>query len=177
MFASASVLPRVPQGTQFITGVCARDADCASDCCGFNTGKCAGPVIAQDRDGGCGFGDGVPNNRAAQVIQGPNASAAPGVPKNGGAPPPPPAAAPPPPGKNCHPFPSRSHTHHVFIQQTALANLRALSSSLESALATLTVLQIAVASIPESAQALSSHNNEMVDVALEMVSQTTAPLK
>ncbi|KAL5344666.1 hypothetical protein ACLOAV_010358 [Pseudogymnoascus australis] len=44
------------QGTQFITGPCTSDADCASGCCGFNTGKCAGPVIALERDGGCGFG-------------------------------------------------------------------------------------------------------------------------
>jgi len=95
LLATATVLPRVPAGTQFITGACKSDADCASDCCGFRTGKCAGAVIAQDRDGGCGFGEAVPNNRAAQRIQGPNASAAPGVPRPGGgggaAPAPPPA--------------------------------------------------------------------------------------
>eukprot|EP00753_Platysulcus_tardus_P021807 PLAT9133.1.p3 GENE.PLAT9133.1~~PLAT9133.1.p3 ORF type:complete len:202 (+),score=9.63 PLAT9133.1:124-729(+) len=79
LMASASVLPRQP-GTQFITGVCKSDADCASGCCGFNSGKCAGPVIAQERDGGCGFGDAQPNNIAAQAIQGPNAEKAPGVP-------------------------------------------------------------------------------------------------
>lgn len=56
-------------GAQFITGVCSSDADCASDCCGFNSGKCAGPVIAQERDGGCGFGDGTPNDRAAQAFR------------------------------------------------------------------------------------------------------------
>ncbi|KAI0341947.1 hypothetical protein BDW22DRAFT_1331262, partial [Trametopsis cervina] len=70
-----------PAGTQFITGPCHGDVDCASGCCGFNTGKCAGAVIAQERDGGCGFGDAHPNNNAAQKIQGPNAEAAPGVPK------------------------------------------------------------------------------------------------
>jgi LysM repeat protein len=80
LLASASVLPRVPNGTQFITGPCATDFECASDCCAFNTGKCAGAVIAQSRDGGCGHGDPFPNNRAAQVIQGPNAERAPGVP-------------------------------------------------------------------------------------------------
>lgn len=37
------------QGTQFITGACTSDADCASACCGFNSGKCAGPVVAQER--------------------------------------------------------------------------------------------------------------------------------
>lgn len=80
---SATYIPRAAPGTQFITGPCQSDSDCASDCCGFNSGKCAGPVIAQERDGGCGFGDATPNNRAAQKIQGPNAEAAPGVPKSG----------------------------------------------------------------------------------------------
>jgi len=89
LLASASVLPRVPVGTQFITGPCQSDADCASDCCAFNTGKCAGAVIAQSRDGGCGHGDPFPNNRAAIAIQGPNAERAPGVPVAGQAPPPP----------------------------------------------------------------------------------------
>ncbi|CAF9936027.1 MAG: hypothetical protein HETSPECPRED_009983 [Heterodermia speciosa] len=57
-----------PAGTQFITGVCASDADCASGCCGFRSGKCAGAVIAQERDGGCGFGDPKPNNNAAVAL-------------------------------------------------------------------------------------------------------------
>lgn len=56
-------------GTQFITGACSSDADCASGCCGFNSGKCAGPVVAQERDGGCGFGDAQPNDDAAQALQ------------------------------------------------------------------------------------------------------------
>lgn len=71
--ASATFIPRVPQGKQFITGTCKADADCASSCCGFKSGKCAGAVIAQERDGGCGFGDAQPNNDAAVAIQGPNA--------------------------------------------------------------------------------------------------------
>ncbi|PGH13322.1 hypothetical protein AJ79_03739 [Helicocarpus griseus UAMH5409] len=57
-------------GTQFITGPCTSDADCASGCCGFNSGTCAGPVVAQERDGGCGFGDAQPNDDAAQAVQG-----------------------------------------------------------------------------------------------------------
>jgi hypothetical protein len=36
------------KASQFITGPCDSDADCASGCCGFNSGKCAGPVIAQE---------------------------------------------------------------------------------------------------------------------------------
>ncbi|OCK76053.1 hypothetical protein K432DRAFT_408494 [Lepidopterella palustris CBS 459.81] len=59
-----------PPGTQFITGPCKSDADCADGCCGFNTGLCAGPVIAQERDGGCGFGDAQPNDNAAKKLQG-----------------------------------------------------------------------------------------------------------
>ncbi|KAJ3149374.1 hypothetical protein HDU89_003736 [Geranomyces variabilis] len=58
------------KGTQFITGPCKSDADCASACCGFNSGKCAGPVIAQERDGGCGFGDAKPNDTAARIFRG-----------------------------------------------------------------------------------------------------------
>jgi hypothetical protein len=60
----------VGQGTQFITGPCTSDADCADGCCGFNTGKCAGPVVAQEIDGGCGFGDAQPNSSAAQRLTG-----------------------------------------------------------------------------------------------------------
>jgi hypothetical protein len=58
------------QGTQFITGPCTSDADCASACCGFKSGKCAGPVVAQERDGGCGFGNAQPNNNAALALTG-----------------------------------------------------------------------------------------------------------
>ncbi|KAF2730598.1 hypothetical protein EJ04DRAFT_515176 [Polyplosphaeria fusca] len=60
----------VAPGTQFITGPCTSDADCAAGCCGFNTGKCAGAIVAQDRDGGCGFGDAQPNDNAAQALRG-----------------------------------------------------------------------------------------------------------
>lgn len=57
-------------GKQFITGACTSDADCASACCGFKSGKCAGPVVAQERDGGCGFGDAQPNDNAAKALAG-----------------------------------------------------------------------------------------------------------
>jgi hypothetical protein len=59
-------------GSQFVTGQCTSDADCAPQCCGFNTGKCAGPVVAQERDGGYGFGDPEPNDRAARPFFGRN---------------------------------------------------------------------------------------------------------
>ncbi|GAD93936.1 hypothetical protein PTT_11589 [Paecilomyces variotii No. 5] len=57
-------------GLQFITGPCKSDAECASGCCGFNSGLCAGPVVAQERDGGCGFGDAQPNDNAARALTG-----------------------------------------------------------------------------------------------------------
>ncbi|KAJ7290035.1 hypothetical protein C8J57DRAFT_1705534 [Mycena rebaudengoi] len=68
LFATAVVIPRVPAGTQFVTGPCTADADCAEGCCAFTTGKCAGPVIALTRDGGCGFGTATPNANAAIAL-------------------------------------------------------------------------------------------------------------
>ena len=55
-------------GTQFITGTCAKDADCASKCCAFKTGKCAAPAVAKE-SGGCGFGNAQPNNDALTAAQ------------------------------------------------------------------------------------------------------------
>ena len=60
--------PKPALGQQFITGACTSDADCKSGCCGFRSGKCAGPVIAQERDGGCGFGNAQPNADAARAF-------------------------------------------------------------------------------------------------------------
>ncbi|RDL38728.1 Uncharacterized protein BP5553_03068 [Venustampulla echinocandica] len=68
--SAASAAPAAGAGKQFITGACTSDADCAAGCCGFNSGKCAGPVVAQERDGGCGFGDAQPNDNAAQKLKG-----------------------------------------------------------------------------------------------------------
>ncbi|CAG8981993.1 hypothetical protein HYALB_00004860 [Hymenoscyphus albidus] len=67
---SPAVAATAAKGTQFITGPCTSDADCAAGCCGFNSGKCAGPIIAQQRDGGCGFGDKTPNDDAAKKLRG-----------------------------------------------------------------------------------------------------------
>jgi hypothetical protein len=68
--APASDAPQAAPGSQFITGPCTKDADCSSKCCGFKSGKCAGPVVAQERDGGCGFGDAAPNDDAAKALAG-----------------------------------------------------------------------------------------------------------
>ncbi|KAM5543696.1 hypothetical protein V8D89_002313 [Ganoderma adspersum] len=44
-------------GHQYTGGACSHDSECASNCCGFNTGKCAGPFVALLKDGGCGHGE------------------------------------------------------------------------------------------------------------------------
>ncbi|KAG7094481.1 hypothetical protein E1B28_008079 [Marasmius oreades] len=69
-FVAATFIPRAAPGTQFITGPCTTDADCASGCCGVNSAKCAGAIIALTRDGGCGHGDAQSNSRAAAVLRG-----------------------------------------------------------------------------------------------------------
>jgi hypothetical protein len=74
------------RGNQFVTGVCAQDSDCQQGCCAFTTGKCAGPgseslppshhtpswrsysLVAQTRDGGCGFGTKAPNCNVAKAL-------------------------------------------------------------------------------------------------------------
>ncbi|KAK7007599.1 hypothetical protein R3P38DRAFT_3365889 [Favolaschia claudopus] len=56
------------RGDQFVTGPCAKDSDCQQGCCAFTTGKCAGPAVAQTRDGGCGFGSAAPNCNVAKAI-------------------------------------------------------------------------------------------------------------
>ncbi|KAF7332417.1 hypothetical protein MKEN_00123600 [Mycena kentingensis (nom. inval.)] len=56
------------RGDQFVTGPCAKDSDCQQGCCAFNTGKCAGPAVAQTRDGGCGFGSPAPNCNVAKAL-------------------------------------------------------------------------------------------------------------
>jgi hypothetical protein len=62
------VLPRLAPGSQFVTGACTSDVDCQQGCCAFNTGKCAGPGIAQSRDGGCGFSSPKPNCNVAAAL-------------------------------------------------------------------------------------------------------------
>ncbi|KAJ7639309.1 hypothetical protein FB45DRAFT_740837 [Roridomyces roridus] len=56
------------RGNQFVTGPCTVDSDCQQGCCAFNTGKCAGPAVAQTRDGGCGFGSPAPNCDVAHAL-------------------------------------------------------------------------------------------------------------
>ncbi|KAJ6569198.1 hypothetical protein B0H19DRAFT_1232118 [Mycena capillaripes] len=52
---TGAVIPRVAPGTQFITGPCTADADCASTCCGAKTGVCNALAVANGPGGGgCG---------------------------------------------------------------------------------------------------------------------------
>jgi hypothetical protein len=83
------------QGTQFITGVCASDAECASACCGFTSGKCAAPFVANERGEGCGFGDAQPNNNALAASKGAQGQANASAPAAPATPPPAAAAAAP----------------------------------------------------------------------------------
>lgn len=66
--ASAAVLPRLAPGAQFVTGPCSTDIECETGCCGFKTGVCAGRIIAQTRDGGCGFGDARPGQGVGKQL-------------------------------------------------------------------------------------------------------------
>jgi hypothetical protein len=83
------------QGTQFITGVCASDAECASACCGFTSGKCAAPFVANERGEGCGFGDAQSNNNALAASEGAQGQANASAPAAPATPPPAAAAAAP----------------------------------------------------------------------------------
>jgi hypothetical protein len=51
--AAPTVAAATPTGTQFITGVCATDADCASGCCSKANGQCAARLVALE-GAGCG---------------------------------------------------------------------------------------------------------------------------
>ncbi|KAF7375382.1 Biotrophy-associated secreted protein 2 [Mycena sanguinolenta] len=53
--ATAAAAAASPTGTQFITGVCASDADCASGCCAKANGQCAARLVAL-QGAGCGGG-------------------------------------------------------------------------------------------------------------------------
>jgi len=53
--AATTVAAAAPAGTQFITGACTVDADCASTCCGAKTGTCNALAVANGPGGGgCG---------------------------------------------------------------------------------------------------------------------------
>ncbi|KAM5541739.1 hypothetical protein V8D89_004468 [Ganoderma adspersum] len=51
------------RGTVPIGQHCSSDSQCASACCGFKTAKCAGAIVAQLLDGGCGHGGATPKHK------------------------------------------------------------------------------------------------------------------
>ncbi|KAJ7044780.1 hypothetical protein C8F04DRAFT_1351213, partial [Mycena alexandri] len=51
--------PVARSGKLFITSPCTHDSACASGCCAFRTGRCAGAAIGLTQ-GGCGFGNAHP---------------------------------------------------------------------------------------------------------------------
>jgi len=74
LFSTALVIPRAAPGTQFITGPCTADADCASGCCNAQTALCAAWLVALE-GAGCGFGSPSAGAGAAKPV----AAAATGV--------------------------------------------------------------------------------------------------
>ncbi|KAJ7186141.1 hypothetical protein C8R46DRAFT_1289758 [Mycena filopes] len=65
-------LPRVASQTskKTVFETCKADSECQQGCCGFKTGKCAGPGIAQTNgSGGCGFGAKHPNCNVAAALK------------------------------------------------------------------------------------------------------------
>ena len=85
MTSAASIHGRQAAGTQFITGPCASDAECASGCCGFTSGKCAAEFVANERGEGCGFGDAQSNSGSGAGVQAGAAPAAAAPANNAGA--------------------------------------------------------------------------------------------
>ena len=67
---NAAAAPARAPGTQFITGACTSDADCASTCCAFDSGRCAAIIPALERGEGCGFGSGQRNDGRGNAFNG-----------------------------------------------------------------------------------------------------------
>ncbi|KAJ7812091.1 hypothetical protein B0H14DRAFT_1462850 [Mycena olivaceomarginata] len=57
------------KGKKTVFETCAKDSDCQQGCCGFSSGKCAGPDVAQTNgSGGCGHGNKSPNCDVATLL-------------------------------------------------------------------------------------------------------------
>jgi hypothetical protein len=57
------------KGKKVVFAACAKDSECQQGCCGFKTGKCAGPDVAQTNgSGGCGRGNKSPNCDVATLL-------------------------------------------------------------------------------------------------------------
>ncbi|KAJ7141592.1 hypothetical protein C8R46DRAFT_1013459 [Mycena filopes] len=66
--AAVKTTPQSSKKTVFES--CKADSECQQGCCGFSTGKCAGPGIAQTNgSGGCGHGAKSPNCNVAAALK------------------------------------------------------------------------------------------------------------
>ncbi|KAF7302026.1 hypothetical protein MIND_00769000 [Mycena indigotica] len=66
---SVAELAASQQGKKTVFIECASDSECQQGCCGFNSGKCAGPAVAQTNgSGGCGRGTAAPNCNVATLL-------------------------------------------------------------------------------------------------------------
>ncbi|KAJ6574140.1 ferritin-like domain-containing protein [Mycena capillaripes] len=66
---SIAALAALQTSKKTVFETCAADAECQQGCCGFASGKCAGPDVAQSNgSGGCGKGDATPNCAVATLL-------------------------------------------------------------------------------------------------------------
>jgi hypothetical protein len=68
--APAAAAPAASQQSKStVFEACSADSDCQQGCCGFSSGKCAGPAVAQTNgSGGCGHGSAAPNCNVATLL-------------------------------------------------------------------------------------------------------------
>ncbi|KAF7290887.1 hypothetical protein HMN09_01267100 [Mycena chlorophos] len=67
--ASVAQLAASQQSKSTVFEACSSDSDCQQGCCGFSSGKCAGPAVAQTNgSGGCGHGTAAPNCDVATLL-------------------------------------------------------------------------------------------------------------
>jgi hypothetical protein len=67
--ASIADLAKRQEGKKTVFIECGSDSECQQGCCGFATGKCAGPAVAQTNgSGGCGRGTPVANCDVATLL-------------------------------------------------------------------------------------------------------------
>jgi len=67
--ATVAELAAQQQGKTTVFEACSSDSDCQQGCCGFSSGKCAGPAVAQTNgSGGCGHGGSTPNCDVAALL-------------------------------------------------------------------------------------------------------------
>ncbi|KAF7350620.1 hypothetical protein MSAN_01622100 [Mycena sanguinolenta] len=67
--ATISQLAAKQTSKKTVFEACTGDDQCQQGCCGFSTGKCAGPDVAQTNgSGGCGRGSKVPNCNVATLL-------------------------------------------------------------------------------------------------------------